>query len=232
MKQTKLLMTLKNSLISVLVILPAITFADTSSATASNAVKPAYQVITDVTSMPKEAVEANKVKVLEFFSYGCPWCYKLDPFLQKWLKTKAKNVEFQRVPVTFEPQWQIYNQIFYTAKALKVEGNLHSQIFEVIQNPLLGMQTPEAAKNFFVAHGVSPEAFDKAFNDNIQMKQDFDASLALMKAFKIMQIPTVIIDGKYMISNASVGADGQKFVDTLDMLVQKQQALLPKAKTK
>lgn len=39
-----------------------------------------------------------KVEVIEFFWYGCPHCYNLEPYVNKWLATKPKNVEFIRQP--------------------------------------------------------------------------------------------------------------------------------------
>ena len=38
----------------------------------------------------------KKVEVREFFWYGCPYCYRLEPLLGEWLKTKPKAALFIR----------------------------------------------------------------------------------------------------------------------------------------
>jgi len=46
-----------------------------------------------------------KVEVLEFFWYGCPHCYNLQPTLHDWMKTMPKDVEYRRVPTIFRESW-------------------------------------------------------------------------------------------------------------------------------
>jgi thiol:disulfide interchange protein DsbA len=36
----------------------------------------------------------QKIEVREFFWYGCPHCFRLDPFIEMWLKTKPARCCF------------------------------------------------------------------------------------------------------------------------------------------
>ena len=68
---------------------------------------PEYQVGKDyqkiAVPLTSHLVSAQgKIKVIEFFSYGCPWCYELEAKLPKWQRSQASDVVFQRVPVLFE----------------------------------------------------------------------------------------------------------------------------------
>ena len=38
------------------------------------------------------AEKGKKIEVIEFFSYGCPHCNDLEPFLQEWMKTLPADV--------------------------------------------------------------------------------------------------------------------------------------------
>ena len=40
---------------------------------------------------PQPVETGSKVEVREFFGYGCPHCYTLEPSLDRWLKTLPKN---------------------------------------------------------------------------------------------------------------------------------------------
>src|SRR3981081_3784080 len=52
---------------------------------------------------PPQQIEAKagKIEVVEFFWYGCPHCYNLEPYIESWLKKLPPDVEFRRVPAVF-----------------------------------------------------------------------------------------------------------------------------------
>ena len=68
-----------------------------------------YQRISDdildnkvIAELTRKVKENHHVQVLEFFSYACHWCYKVDPLMEQWVKKAPKYVEFQRIPVEFQ----------------------------------------------------------------------------------------------------------------------------------
>ena len=52
--------------------------------------------------IPHAVDTGKKIEVIEFFSYGCPHCNDLEPYLQAWVKTLPPDVQFRRVPVMFQ----------------------------------------------------------------------------------------------------------------------------------
>src|SRR2546421_1621492 len=58
--------------------------------------------------------EPGKIEVIEFFWYGCPHCYNLEPSLNAWLKKKPADVVFKRVHAIPSEAWGLYAYIFYT----------------------------------------------------------------------------------------------------------------------
>jgi protein-disulfide isomerase len=54
---------------------------------------------------PQPTESGNKIEVIEFFSYGCPHCAELEPFLETWLAKLPPDVAFRRVPVMFQDRW-------------------------------------------------------------------------------------------------------------------------------
>ncbi len=139
----------------------------------------------------------GKVEVTEFFSYGCPFCFKLEPTLEKWLKSKPKNVDFARVPVVFHPQWLILAKAYYTADALGVAPKLSPIIFKAIhvQNRDLGNQ--KALAEIFEKNGVSKKDFESAFNFSPGIDSQLLRGKKLMADYKVFQVPTIVIGGKY-----------------------------------
>jgi thiol:disulfide interchange protein DsbA len=82
---------------------------------------------------PAQATEEGpKVEVIEFFWYGCPHCYELEPTLKKWLARKPDDVSFRRVPAIFRQSWVPGAQTFYTLETMGELDRLHAKVFDAI----------------------------------------------------------------------------------------------------
>ncbi len=204
----------------------------------SNAFVPGvdYQIL-DLTPIPTAMLANVKghIKVVEFFSYGCPWCYKLDPALMQWQQTKPANVEFERVPVNFQPAWEMFSKVFYVAVDLNVENRLHQNLFTTVQSSYpedpaapkvfsliapADFSTDQGIRAYFITQGVKAADIDALLANPARLKQQMAAGLALSRAVKIAEIPSVIINGKYLVSNRYTGGDSKKFIATLNYLLK------------
>ncbi len=206
-----------------------------------------YTII-DPSKLPKDfTVPAHQILVYDFFSYGCPHCYHLSPSLQQWQiqnadkiisekKSNAKKISkrkntpyiiFQSVPVTFDPGWDTLSKAYHIADLLGVEKTLHNQIFDITQNPLLGLNSDAQLRSFFLNQGVSATDYDRVAKSD-ELSKAIQNDQALMKTFNIMEIPVVVVaDGKnvYYISNQTVAnADPTLFANTLTALTAKRPA--------
>jgi len=63
-------------------------------------------------------VDAKKIEVTEFFWYGCPHCYNLEPYIERWQKSAPPDVELRRIPAVFNARWGHDAAIYYTIEAL------------------------------------------------------------------------------------------------------------------
>src|SRR5689334_12596404 len=64
--------------------------------------------------------DAKKIEVVEFFWYGCPHCYNLEPYIERWEKSAPPDVQLRRIPAVFNQRWAHDAAIFYTFEALGV----------------------------------------------------------------------------------------------------------------
>src|SRR5260370_40904257 len=60
------------------------------------------------------AEKGKKIEGIEFFSYGCPHCSDLAPYLQSWAKTARADVQFVRVRVMFQDRWKPLDKTYET----------------------------------------------------------------------------------------------------------------------
>ena len=171
--------------------------------------------------------DKNKIPVIEFFNYGCPACYRFEPTLEKWLKEKPDFVAFQRVPVVFHSQWEIYAKAYYLniAEALHLNDKLTPDLFAAVQNPQLtaknsSLSTPAAMQTFFTAHGIKQQDFDAALNSpliDIQIQN----GASLMDKYQIYGIPTLVINGKYKTGLDNTNGNADKLIKIMQYLIQK-----------
>ncbi|GMR08152.1 MAG: thiol:disulfide interchange protein DsbA/DsbL [Gammaproteobacteria bacterium] len=166
------------------------------------------------------------VEVVEMFWYGCPHCFKFEPILNEWLKTKPKNVKFVRVPAIFRPQWELHAQLFYTAEALGIADKLHQQVFDAIHKERINLSDEKSIRTFFVKHGVKAEDFDRTFRSFSVLAKVRRARM-LTSRYGINVVPSMIVNGKYMTDAriASLGDTGithQNMLKVVDFLIARE----------
>lgn len=147
-----------------------------------------------------------KVEVIEFFWYGCPHCYSLEPAMVEWLKTKPANVEFIRQPAVFSELWGKHAKAYYTAEALGVLDKVHADLFNTIQEALRDKKPALTDENdlakFFAEHGVKDEDYRAAYNSFL-----VDAKLRQAESigprYGITGVPSLVVNGKYKVTAQS-----------------------------
>ncbi len=50
---------------------------------------------------PQPTESGGKIEVIEFFWYGCPHCYNLEPTLEAWAKKLPADVALRLIPAVF-----------------------------------------------------------------------------------------------------------------------------------
>lgn len=180
-----------------------------------------YEIVINNANVPP--FPENKITVQEFFSYGCPWCYQLEPELQIWLKKKPDNVAFERVPVIFEKYWDNYAKAYYIAKALGVEKQLTPKLFNAIQEQNKTLGTESAMEAFFISKGIKKDVAESAFQPSPSLDAQVKQGPQLMQAYQVYVIPAIVVDGKYR-TDLRLAADQKRFMNIVSFLVAKREA--------
>jgi thiol:disulfide interchange protein DsbA len=166
---------------------------------------------------PQPTSTGDKIEVLEFFWYGCPHCYRLEPYVKRWLASKPANVEFVRMPGIFSPRWMMHARAYYTAEILGVVDKLHDPIFEAIHGERKPLDDQDAIMEMFKQHGVPEEEFKKVFlSFAVDTKMRRASEMAMR--YDIDGVPALIVNGKYRTSPSMVGSNAAVF-KVVDQLV-------------
>ena len=163
------------------------------------------------------AVEGNKVEVVEFFWYGCPHCYNLEPFIETWLKKLPADVQFRRVPAVFNPRWEHDATIFYTFEALGVLDKLHKPFFDAIHRDGLRTDNAEALAQWLQKHGVEPKKFNETMKSFSVVSKTRRAK-QLTAGYGIDGTPAMAVQGRYTIS-VEQGGTREGMLQTASYLV-------------
>lgn len=190
--------------------------------------KASFQAGTDFQVLPQTATNQvsppnNKITVIEFFSYGCPWCYHLEPQVETWLSNKPKDVQFERVPVVFEQGWDTLAKIYYTAKALNVANKLMMPIFTALQDQNKNLTDNAVLYQFVKDQGVNQQDFESAYNFSPGIDAQMMRGDNLIKQYGIFAVPTFVINGKYVTNMAMAGGDTKRLIDIVNYLINKEQ---------
>lgn len=189
-----------------------------------------YQVLTEdvqsndvVENFKKEG--AGKIQVVEFFSYGCSWCYRLDPVVSEWVKQLPPDVAFERVPVEFQPSWRTLTKAYFTATSLNVLDKIHEPLFDAIHSEKLTDSSEPALMHFFAEHGITADVFEETFSSfTVNRKQKW--ANALSQAYRITAIPTLLIqgaDGAYLSSVRMAGSE-ENLIQIANYLIERERA--------
>ena len=166
------------------------------------------------------SAEEGDVEVQEFFWYGCPHCYTFEPYLKSWEKTKPANVEFVRLPTIFRPDWEVQAKSYYALQLMGEIETIHGKIFEAIHKDKKQLNTVELMSDFVEKNGVNREVFIKEYNSfsvdgmvrKVKKKQ---------KTYQIQGVPSVVINGKYLISGSMAGSY-DNMIKIMNYLIEKE----------
>lgn len=207
-------------------VLSAMLLSAMGVSTLSNAAEPFvagkdYTVLSNRGTVEKP----GSIEVREFFWYGCPHCYKLEPFVANWLATKPADINFVRSPAAMNPVWEQNARGYYTVDMMGLTAKVHKPLFDAIHQGNARIFDQNALANFYKNYGVDPAKFNGMFN-SFAVSGKIAQSKQLAQQYQLDGVPALVVNGKYVVKG-----ENQKVIQVVNYLVNKERALMPKAKT-
>ncbi|MHB8425938.1 MAG: thiol:disulfide interchange protein DsbA/DsbL [Gammaproteobacteria bacterium] len=171
--------------------------------------------------------------MIEFFWYGCPHCFAVEPYVEAWLKHKPGNVVFKRIPAAWSggaDHMDIDAKAFYTAQALGIGEKINEPLFNAIhlQNQYDLANSPSALQRFFAKYGISKQQFNTTWNSfEVQLKMN--QALQTLQRYGVMGVPTFVIAGKWMTGAGYGQMMPADIVKCVQFLVQQEERTSKKA---
>lgn len=167
---------------------------------------------------PQRTSDPERIVVTEFFSYQCPHCFAFHPALEAWRRTLADDVTFERAAVSIgRSAWAPAARAFFALRSMDQLDELDSALFDAIHVEGARLFDEAAITRWVGEHGVDAERFAAMYAAYGTITQTARAE-QLAQAQRIPGVPTLVIDGRYVVSISSARAfDAQ--LETVDRLI-------------
>lgn len=168
----------------------------------------------------------NRMTVMEMFRYDCPACYKLEiASVAGWLKSRPKDVDYERMPFTGTDAGSLYALVFYTIEALDLLDSLHLEFFMASMDKTKNVRTEEGVVKFFVDNGVTREAFYKAFNSP-EVRKKYQKADELSQLFISGTLPAFLVNNKFLIQDNRLFTTNDVYLVVVDQLLARERELI------
>jgi thiol:disulfide interchange protein DsbA len=174
-----------------------------------------YEILKQVAQV--EHVSSH-TSVTEFFSFGCPWCYRLEPALNQWVEQHKNTVNFQKVPVIFNKDWEYYAKAYYAAQALSLSSTMNSALFKAILQDKHVLNSDKAMIDFFIQQGVDSTTAKSAFGYSTSIEMSVKAGQELMGRYQINAVPAVVVNNQFK-TDLQMAKTEERMLAILDFLV-------------
>lgn len=171
-------------------------------------------------SKPVATSDASKIEVIEFFWYGCPHCFALEPLVDSWNAKRPADVKFVQLPAVLNPQWEEHARAYYAAKSLGILDKTHQALFDALHVKRMPLFTQQQLAEFYAGYGVSEDDFNKAFK-SFPVSAQISRVKTAQRAYQISGVPAFIVNGKYKVSPTMKGGAAGLF-DVIDYLIEKE----------
>lgn len=159
----------------------------------------------------------GKIEVIEFFSYGCPHCFHMDPLITAWAKELPANAVLVKVPVSLgRREWGQLVRAYYTLQATGDLARLDHALFKAIHEEKKALYDEDSLAAWAGEHGVNASKFHEVFN-SFDITTKASRAEQLSRSYKVNGIPNIAVAGKYTV----LGKTYEDMLKTARVLVDK-----------
>jgi thiol:disulfide interchange protein DsbA len=148
-----------------------------------------------------QPTSVEKIEVVEFFSYACPYCREFHPVISDWSAKLPKDVTLRKVHVTFgRPEWARLAKIYYALEASGNLAKLDNEVFKAVHDERIRFANDDAVVKWVASKGGDAQKFSEAFaSAGIQSQVDRGAQEA--DAYKVRAVPAMGVDGRFLMKS-------------------------------
>ena len=164
--------------------------------------------------------ESKDIIIYEFFWYGCPHCYNLEPTMNRIEADLEKDTKVVKLPVALRDSWIPHAKLYYALKQMNKIDLVHNLIFEEIHLEDNRLNTEQQMIDFLGKHGIDTDKFIEKYN-SFGTEARIKKASNLAKKYQIDSVPTIIINGKFLTSGSYVSSYDELY-SVVNLLVERE----------
>jgi thiol:disulfide interchange protein DsbA len=164
--------------------------------------------------------ESQDIIIYEFFWYGCPHCYNLEPTMDRIEADLDKDAKVVKLPVALRDSWIPHAKLYYALKQMDKIDQVHNLIFEEIHLEDNRLNTEQQMIDFLGKHGIDTDEFIEKYN-SFGTEARIKKASNLAKKYQIDSVPTIIINGKFLTSGSYVSSYDELY-SVVNLLVERE----------
>lgn len=168
----------------------------------------------------EKQTESRDIIIYEFFWYGCPHCFNLEPTIDRIEADLDTDVKIVKVPVALRDSWMPHAKLYFTLSQMNEIDDLHNLIFEEIHIENNRLDTEEAMIEFLSKSEINTEIFSEKYNSYGTEARVKKAS-NLVRKYQIDSVPTLVVNGKYLTSGSFVSSYDELY-SVVNLLVERE----------
>ncbi|EMR13162.1 periplasmic thiol:disulfide interchange protein DsbA [Methylophaga lonarensis MPL] len=161
----------------------------------------------------------GSTEVAVLFSYTCPFCFRLEPYLKQWEKALPEDVNLVHVPAIFRDSWLEMARVFYAAEATGDLATLHPKLFDAIQVDKRRLDTEKLLLDFVAEQGIDRDNFLKVMN-SMPVRSKVRQALLVSQNSGVEGVPSIIVNGQYR-TDAPMAGGLENMTSVVDYLISK-----------
>ena len=164
--------------------------------------------------------ESKSIIIYEFFWYGCPHCYNLEPTMERIEADLDKDTKIVKLPVALRDSWIPHAKLYYALQQMGKIDEVHNLIFEEIHLEDNRLNTEQQMIDFLGKHGIDTNKFTEKYN-SFGTEARIKKASNLAKKYQINSVPTIIVNGKYLTSGSYVSSYDELY-SVINLLIERE----------
>ena len=152
-----------------------------------------------------QAAPTDKIEVIDFFWYGCPFCFQLMPLITEWEKTKPVDVVMRRIPAILRQEWVPEAHLYYALEAVGAADRLHNKVFEAFHQDRMQGTDSEAWSKWAEANGIDRAKWDEAYNAQ-GIRNNVVRAVEIGRDYDVRGTPVLVVDGRFQTGGGQAGS--------------------------
>lgn len=173
-----------------------------------------YRVLSRTQPVPR----GNRIEVIEFFFYPCPYCNELAPEVERWQKTLPPDVVFRRSPVVRHDSWVPLAKIYFALETLGEVARLHLAVYQSFHTDHLQINREPVVETWAAKNSLDGAKFMASYRSaEVQLKVDLARKMTL--DYEVQAMPSFVVDGRY-ITSSSMTSNVPQVLSVVDALIR------------